>query len=120
MNMDTQTGDQVMAYWIIGEANLENSDDYDPEWMSWVPAGNMLMLQTNDDEKLEGDFHVPAFIEDQDVTVVVGFVGEDGIPHFDSKTISPGGVSYSAWIIILIIIVIIVAVAAVVIKYKFF
>ena len=120
VNMESEIGDQVMAYWVIGEAGLEDSDNYDPEWMSWVPAGNMLMLQENEDEKLEGDFHVPAFIEEQDVTIVVGFVGEDGIPHFDSKTISPGGVSYSAWIIILIIIVIIVAIAAVIIKYKFF
>ncbi len=120
VDMETLTGDQVMAYWVIGEASLEDSENYDPEWMSWVPAGNMLMLQTNDDDELEGDFHVPAFIEDQDVTVVVGFVGEDGIPHFDSKTISPGGASYNTWLIIIIIIVIILAVAAVVIKYKFF
>lgn len=120
VSMETEYDYQVMAYWVIGEGSLEDTENYDPEWMSWVPAGNMLMLQTNEDEELEGDFHVPAFIEDQDVTVVVGFVGEDGVPHFDSKTITPGGVSYSAWVIILIIIVIIVAVAAVVIKYKFF
>ncbi|MCK5024177.1 MAG: hypothetical protein KAR56_01010 [Thermoplasmata archaeon] len=120
VNMDTQNGDRIMAFWGIGDGSLDEADIYDPEWMSWVPAGNILMLQTNDDGKLEGDFHVPVFIEDQDVTVVVGLVGADGIPHFDSKTISPGGVSYTMWLIIIIVIAIILAVAAVFIKSRFF
>ena len=120
VTMETETGNQVMAFWGIGQGNLEETDAFDPEWMSWVPSGNILMLQENDDDKLEGNFHVPAFIEDQDVTVVVGFVDSDGIPHFDSKTIAPGGVSYTMWLIIIIVLVIVIAVAAVVIKYKFF
>ena len=120
VTMDTENGDQVMAFWGIGDTSLEETDVYDPEWMSWTPAGNMLMLQTNDDDKLEGDFQVPVFIEDQDVTVVVGFVGADGIPHFDSKTISPGGVGYTMWLIIIIVLVIIIAIVEVVIKVKYF
>jgi len=120
VTMETGNGDQVIAFWGIGEGNLEQTDAYDPEWMSWVPAGNMLMLQTNEDDKLEGDFHVPAFIEDQDVTVVVGFMDSDGVPHFDSKTISPGGLSYNMWLIIIIILVVVIAIIAVVVKVKYF
>ena len=120
VSMEPGTGNQVMAFWGIGEANLEDMESYDPEWMSWNPAGNIVMLQASDDGKLEGDFHVPVFIEDQDVTVVSGYVDSDGIPHFDSKTIASGGLSYNMWLLIIIILVVIVAIVAVVIKVKFF
>ena len=120
VSMDTVSGDSVMAYWAIGDVNLENTETYDPEWMSWVPAGNALMLHVNDDGKLEGDFHVPIFIEEQDVSVIAGHVGADGIPHFDSKTISPGGVSYTMWLIIIVVIAVIAAIAIALIKSRFF
>ena len=120
VSMEPGTGNQVMAFWGIGDTSLEDTDNYDPEWLIWNPGGNILMLQTNEDGKLEGDFHVPEFIEDQDVTVVSGYVDADGIPHFDSKTISSGGLSYNMWLMIIIVLVVVIAIVAVVIKVKLF
>ena len=120
VSMEPGTGNQVMAFWGIGDTSLEDTDNYDPEWLSWNPAGNVLMLQTNDDGKLEGNFYVPEFIEDSDVTVVSGYVDADGIPHFDSKTIASGGLSYNMWLLIIIVLVVVIAIVAVVIKVKFF
>ena len=54
------------------------------------------------------------------MTVVSGYVDSEGIPHFDSKTISPGGLSYNMWLIIIIVLVVVIAVIGVVVKVKFF
>ena len=120
VSMDSVTGNRIMAFWGVGEATIEDADSYDPEWLSWNPGGNIVMLQAIEGEKLEGSFHVPEFIEDQDVTVSIGYIDADGIPHFDSKTVSSGGLSNTLWLIIFIIIAVVAAVVVVYIKINHF
>ena len=120
VSMDSVTGNRIMAFWGVGEATIEDADSYDPEWLSWNPGGNIVMLQAIEGEKLEGSFHVPEFIEDQDVTVSIGYIDADGIPHFDSKTVSSGGLSNTLWLIIFIIIAVVAAVVMVYIKINHF
>jgi len=112
INPDAALGDPIYALWGVGESSIEDMANYDPEWMCWVPAGSVIQLSIDEDGKYQGDFLLPEFIEDQDVTVLAGYVDSDGIPHFDAKTASPG--SDLPWLWIIIIIIIIVAVIAVI------
>jgi hypothetical protein len=93
-------------------------DSYDPEWISWIPAGNIILLQENEKGKLEGTFLLPEFIKGQDVTVATGYADSDGTPHFDVKTASPGSNIPWLWIGIIVIIIVVVIVIIVVGKEK--
>jgi hypothetical protein len=122
VNIELSAGkdDPVMVMWGIGEGTLETADISNPEWTSWVPAGNILRLVQTESGKYEGTFMVPEFIEDQDVTIISGYMdSETGVPHFDSKTISPGSSFPWLWIIIVIIIIVVVIVVIVVVKQRF-
>ncbi len=118
VSLDAEPGDPVLAFWGIGPASLDKMDSYDPEWMSWVPAGNMIQLQENDKGKLQGEFLLPEFIKGQDVTVATGYAEPNGIPHFDVKTASPGSNIPWLWIGIIVIIIVVVIVIIVVGKQQ--
>jgi len=120
VDLSAGMGYPVMAYWGIGEGSLETADTQDPEWASWVPAGNLLRLEQTESGKYEATFLVPEFIEGQDVTVIAGYMDSaDGTPHFDAKTISPGGALPWLWIIIILVIIVIVVALAIVLKSRF-
>lgn len=120
VDLSAGTGDPVMAMWGIGEGTLETIDTTNPAWTNWVPAGYVMRLSQTESGKYEGTFMVPEFIEDQDVTIISGYMDSaDGTPHFDSKTVSPGGGLPWLWIIIVIIVIIVVIVVIVVVKERF-
>jgi hypothetical protein len=113
------TGDPIIALWGIGEGSLETADTHDPAWMSWVPAGNQLRLDRTESGKYEASFMVPEFIEGEDVTIISGYMDTvDGTPHFDSKTISPGGDIPWLWILIIIIIIVVVVAVIIIAREK--
>jgi hypothetical protein len=119
VELSAGSGDPVMAYWTIGEGSLVGTP-LDPQWMSWVPAGNNLRLEQTESGKYEATFLVPEFIEGQDVTITSGYIDSiDGTPHFDSKTISPGGNLPWLWIIVIVIAIVLVLVLVIVIKSRF-
>lgn len=120
-SLSAATGDPVVAMWGIGEWALEDaySESYDPEWDCWVPAGYLVGLTNTESGDYTGTFLVPEFIDGQDVTLVAGYMdAADGTPHFDAKTISPGGSLPWLWIIILIVIIVVVIAAAVLVKSR--
>ncbi|MDO9538001.1 MAG: hypothetical protein Q7J68_06750 [Thermoplasmata archaeon] len=120
VELSAGTGDPVIAFWIIGEGNLETGEFNDLEWMRWVPSGYLLRLEQTESGKYTASFLVPEFIEDQDVTVISGYMDTaDGTPHFDSKTISPGGGFNWLWVIVIIIIIVVVIVLVIVIRDRF-
>ncbi len=118
VKLDAGVGDPIYAMWAIGESSLDDTANYDPEWFSWVPAGTMLQLRQEEDGSYKSDFMLPKFITDQDVTVAVGYVDVDGLPHFDVKTESPGSDIPWLWIGIIIIIIVVVIIIIVVAKEK--
>ncbi len=119
VSLSVNSGDPIVALWGIGEWSMDSMDRTDPEWMSWVPAGYMIRLEQTESGKYQGTFLVPEFIEDQDITVVAGYQDSaDGTPHFDAKTISPGGALPWLWIIIILAIIVVVVVLAIVLKSR--
>ncbi|MFO7619129.1 MAG: hypothetical protein R6W91_05680 [Thermoplasmata archaeon] len=118
VSLDAEVGEPVYAFWGIGESSLEDIESYDPEWMRWVPAGNVLLLQMDEKGKYRGEFLVPKFITDQDVTVAAGYVDTEGIPHFEVKTASPSSGIPWFWIGVTIIIIVVVIVAIIIAREK--
>jgi len=108
IELNAALGDPVHILWGVGEYTLGDTGNYDPEWMRWVPAGNIAQAHIDEDGKYQADFLLPSFITEQDVTVAAGYVDSSGLPHFDVKTKSPGGGVPWLWIGIIIIILVVV------------
>lgn len=120
ISLDAALGDSVMAYWGIGEWTLASAAAEEPEWMRWVPGGQILRLEKTDAGKYEATFVVPEFIADQDVTIASGYMDSaTGVPHFDSVTVSPGGGGFPwLWVGIIIIIIVIIIAVIMIAKHK--
>jgi len=119
VKLSAGNGDPVIALWGIGEGSLDTMATQEPEWMSWVPAGNMLRLAQTESGTYEASFLVPEFI-DEDVTIISGYTDSaDGTPHFDSKTVSPTGQLPWLWIILILVAIITIVVLVVTLKMRY-
>jgi hypothetical protein len=120
VTMPVTADDSVMSIWGIGEFNFDDlgNDEYDPEWMSWVPGGALLPLSETSPGEYEGNFVVPSFIENQDtVTIITGYMdGDTGIPHYSVKHAGIAGSGNTLLIIGIVVILVVVVLVVYLIK----
>jgi hypothetical protein len=119
VTMPSDTDDYVMAYWGVGDWDMD-SQEYDPEWMCWVPAGSLIALSENAEGELEGAYLVPHFLDVDEITIIAGYMdGDTGFPHYNVKTVGrdTGGFSL-LWIVIIIVIIVVVLVLVLFMKMR--
>jgi hypothetical protein len=111
--------DYITAYWGAGEWDMD-SQDYNPEWMNWVPCGSFISLSENEEGELVGSYLVPDFLDIDDVTIIAGYMdGDTGFPHYNLKTVGrdTGGFPL-LWIIVIVVIVLVVLALLLVMKFR--
>ena len=121
ISMPVVNEDWTGIIWGPGEFNADDMmrADFNPEWASWTPGGNIVYMGETEDGEFEGTFTVPAFIDVDSVSILSGYTDVDtGLPHYSVRTAGRAGGIDMMLLLGIVALIVIVVVVVVVIKLR--
>ena len=90
---DVPSDARVIAAWFVGSAedylDMVTSAAFDYEWQCWTGMSSVILSKSGG--KYSGELLLPEFMpEDEDYTIIAGWVEPDGEAHLNCVVLQPG------------------------------